>query len=460
MADLATELGRQMPFSIEAEQAVLGSILVDPESFEKIPNILSENDFYLEEHKQIYAAMQKLFLESKSIDVVTLLDTLVHDGVYSTNEDGIKYIKDIAESVPSASNIVDYAKIVREDSQLRSLINECGEITDNAFAHTDKATAIIGDAEQRIFQLAQGNDTKEFATIKQVLHQTLDNLKKIQANGIDALTVKTGYSALDDILVGMGKSDLVIVGARPGMGKTSFALNLALSIAKSFSHKDETKDNAIAIFSLEMSNEQLVTRMLSSEALVDSKALRSGKLSSSDWEKLAATSTIMSKINILIDDNSDMTITQMKSKLRRVKDLGLVVIDYLGLMHSDRRIDNRVQEISDITRNLKIMAKEFNVPVIACAQLSRASVDKGVGRRPTLTDLRDSGSIEQDADIVMFIHREEYYNETPENKNLAEIIVAKNRHGSTSTAKLNWIGEFTKFTVREENREEAPPVYG
>ena len=456
MADLAQELGRKMPFSAEAEQSVLGSILIDPESFTKIPAIISEQDFYLDEHRKIYAAMQKLFLENRSIDPVTLMDALVHEGVYDHDE-AQRYIRLIAEIVPTAANILEYARIVRDQSQLRSLITACGEISDNAFSQNDKASVIIGDAEQRIFELAQGKDTREFEHIKDVLHSTLANLKVIQNEGIDSMTVKTGFSGLDDLLVGMGNSDLVLVGARPGMGKTSFTLNVATQVARNFANREDDKDKCVCIFSLEMSNEQLVTRLLSSEALVDSKSLRSGKLSQDDWKKLAEAAMLLSKTNIYVDDTTDLTITGMKAKLRRMRNLGLVVIDYLQLMKSDRRIDNRVNEVADISRNLKIMAKELNVPVITCAQLSRGPEENGKGRRPVLSDLRDSGAIEQDADIVMFLFREGYYNETPENKDLVEVIVAKNRHGGTGTAEMNWIGQFTKFTTREL-RDDAPPM--
>ncbi|MDD6264958.1 MAG: replicative DNA helicase [Clostridia bacterium] len=448
---LSEELGRKLPFSLEAEQSVLGSILVDPECFNKLPSIVSESDFYLEEHKGIYSAMQKLFLESKMIDPVTLMSELVKNGTYKTEEDGTRYIKLIADVVPTAENVSEYAKIVRNNSLLRSLIEECAEISDIAFSGSEDASRVIGDAEQRIFSLAQGNESKEFRHIKDVLVSEMNLLKKLQTEGTAAMNIPTGFSGLDKVLVGLGNTDLVLVGARPGMGKTSFALNIATSVARSF--KERGEDKKVCIFSLEMSNEQLISRILSSEAMIESGHLRSGNISGEEWKKLAEAASLLSECQIYTDDTTGLTITAMKSKLRRARNVGMIVIDYLQLMQSDRRIDNRVNEVAEISRNLKIMAKEFGVPVICCAQLSRGPESR-TDKRPMLSDLRDSGAIEQDADVVLFLYRDEYYDDKEAGQNTAEIIIAKNRHGSTGKVNMGFIGKYTKFTTLSDRDDD------
>ncbi|MBE6686491.1 MAG: replicative DNA helicase [Ruminococcaceae bacterium] len=450
MPELTDEFGRRMPFSLEAEQSVLGSILIDPEAFTTLPQVISSSDFYLEEHQNIYAAMQSLFLANDTIDPVTLIDSLVKQGVYDVEKSN-QYVRLLAEIVPNAANVREYAKIVRDKSKLRQLIEQCKEITDNAFSAQDDASMIIGDAEQRIFSLAQDNTQRSFAHIKDILVNTWNSIKLVSTEGVGATTVPTGFSGVDRLLVGMGKSDMVLIGARPGMGKTSFALNIATKAAQRF--RKEGSDKCVCIFSLEMSNEQLVQRVISSEAMIDSTNLRSGSLSKEEWAKLADTSSILSDLNILVDDTTGMTITGMKAKLRREKNVGMVIIDYLQLMQSDRKIDNRVNEIGDISRNLKIMAKEFNVPVICCAQLSRGPEGR-TDKKPMLSDLRDSGAIEQDADIVMFLYREEYYDKE-KNQNTAKVIIAKNRHGGTGDVDVGWLGKFTKFSDLTDM--EAPP---
>ncbi|MDD4772661.1 MAG: replicative DNA helicase [Eubacteriales bacterium] len=449
------ELGRRLPFSLEAEQSVLGSVLIDPESFNDIANIITHEDFYIADHREIYLSMQELFLQNRTIDVVTLIDMLVKRGLYATNDQGRAYIKVIAEMVPSASNVRDYARIVREKSLLRSLIAACGEITETAYASHDEVNTILDNAEQKIFNIVQGNEKKGFRHIRDVIIAVYDHLKSLSENPEAEKGIPTGFSELDKVLVGLGAGDLVLVGARPGMGKTSFAMNIATMAAK------KTK-KSVAVFSLEMSCEQLVIRMLSSEALIDSYNMRTGRLSNEDWNKLAEAAGTLSECDILIDDTSGITVTGMKAKLRREKNLGLVVIDYLQLMQGERRNENRVQEVSEISRNLKLLAKELRVPVITCAQLSRAPESRS-GNIPQLSDLRDSGAIEQDADIVMFLYRPDYYKEGRDKKpdeikqNYAEVIVAKNRHGSTSTVPMGWFGQYTKFTTRSDL--EAPPEY-
>ena len=443
MAEL--DIQRKMPFSLEAEQAVLGSVLIDPERIGDLAGKLTENDFYLEEHRQIYSAMQKLFLQSRDIDLVTLIDTLVKDGVYE-KERCVSYMKVIAEIVPTASNLMDYAEIVKDKSLLRRLIGVCDEVSGAAFAEQDEARSVLDLASNRIDSLADDNRSGDFVHISDLLVQTYKQLDDLMKNG-ESLGTKTGYSGLDDLLVGMAAGDLILVGARPGMGKTAFALNIATNVARQ-------SKKAVCIFSLEMSNVQLVSRILSSEALVDSHDLRSGKLSDTDWKKLADVSAYLSECNILIDDTPGITVAGMKAKLRRVKNLGLIVVDYLGLMQSDRKIDNKVQEVAEISRSLKLMAKELGVPLICCAQLSRGPESR-TDKRPMLSDLRDSGAIEQDADMVLFLYRDEYYKEVtdPAKQNVAEVIISKNRHGSVGTVKLGWYGKYTKFSTLSNQEE-------
>ncbi len=438
------ELDRRMPFSQEAEQSVLGSVLINPASLDEITGMIRQDDFYLEEHQKIYSAMQAMYLKSRSIDPVTLVDELVTMGLYD-EAGGTDYIRLIAEIVPSATNVKDYARIVHEKSVIRKLIGACEEVADVAYSEQDDASRLVEMAESKIYAIAEDKDNKSFVHIRDALLGVYDHLQQLATNKDETLGMKTGFSGLDRVLVGMAKSDLVLVGARPGMGKTSFAMNLATNAAKA-------SKKAVCVFSLEMSAEQLVTRLLSSEALVDSYALRSGELSDEDWEKLAYASSSLSETEILIDDTTGMTVAGMMAKLRRVKNLGLVVIDYLGLMQSEHHNDNRVQEVSEISRNLKLMAKEFQVPVVCCAQLSRGPESR-TDKRPMLSDLRDSGAIEQDADIVMFLYRDEYYKDKDVPQSTAEVIVAKNRHGSTGKVEMGWIGKYTKFTTLDTEAE-------
>ena len=448
---METELiEKRLPFSMPAEQSLLGAVLIDPASLNEIAALMKGEDFYLEEHKQIYLAMQELFLANREIDVVTLIDMLVTRGVYD-KAGGEDYIRTLSEAVPDALNIKDYARIVKEKSILRQLISAAGEISESAYSEQESVTSILDHAENLIFKIAQGRDTQNFRHIREVLQDVYGHLQELRTNAEATQGTKTGFSLLDRVLAGMGKSDLVLIGARPGMGKTSFALNIATNVAK------QTK-KAVCIFSLEMSAEQLVNRVLASEALVNSYALRTGELTPEDWEHLAVASGELSGCDILIDDTSGMTVTAMKAKLRRVQNLGLVVIDYLGLMQGDRHNDNRVQEVSEISRSLKIMAKELMVPVICCAQLSRGPESR-TDKKPMLSDLRDSGAIEQDADTVIFLYRSEYYktDETANNQttSIAEVIIAKNRHGSTGNVPMGWNGQYTKFLTIEEGA--TPP---
>ena len=443
------ELIRKLPVSDLAEKSVLGSILIDPSSFDRIADLVSADDFHAPEHQQIFLAMRELYLQSHEIDVVTLIDMLVKRGVYDKSG-GESYIRAIAESVPTSLNIKDYAAIVRDKSILRQLIEASGSISDAAFAAQDDVQHILDFAENQIYRVAEGRETKNFVHIRDVIGTVYDNLHRLNNGEVEG--IPSGFSGLDRVLAGIGNSDLLLVGARPGMGKTSFCLNIGTNVAKA------TGKN-VCIFSLEMSAEQLVTRILSSEALVSSNALRTGKLNNDEWQRIAEAASQLVGCNILIDDTTGQTATAMKAKLRRVKNLGMVIIDYLQLMQSDRKIDNKVNEVADISRAMKIMAKELNVPVVCCSQLSRASEKRGEDKRPVLSDLRDSGAIEQDADVVLLLYRDSYYQTTDkENQevNIAEVIVAKNRHGETGTVKMGWIPQYTKFrTLASENEPGA-----
>ncbi len=446
---------KQMPVSIEAEQALLGAIIINPNCFDKVGGIITVDDFYLDEHKHIYSALLKMFVESKTVDTVTLVNRIVEEG--DRDEAGsIQYISQLANSVPSVANVKDYARIVKEKSLLRELINICDNISQDAYNEDSPVKTIIDSAEQRIFDLTHDNETKDFRHIRDVLQNVYQDIETLSETGGALTGLKTGFSALDNVIIQMGKGDFIILGARPGMGKTSFAMNIATNVAKN-------SGKAVCIFSLEMSAEQLVSRMLSSEALIDSKKIRTGQLESEDWENIAGVISSLSGCEIYIDDTSQISVAEMKSKLRRIKNLGLVVIDYLGLMQTTLNTDNRAQAVGEISRNLKIMAKDLGIPIICCAQLNRGTEGRtGENKKPTLADLRDSGSIEQDADIVIFLYRDEYYknisgasndkdNFQSSSVNTAEVIVAKNRHGSVKSVTMGFIGQFTKFRTLEED---------
>ncbi len=450
---------KQMPVSVEAEQALLGSIIIKPEAFDKIGGIISPEDFYLPEHRHIYAAIVKMFMQSKVIDPVTLVNALVEQGDRD-EAGGIQYISLISQSVPSASNIKDYARIVKDKSTLRRLITVCDEINTEAYDEASPVRDIVDNAEQKIFDISHNNDSRDFRHIRDIMQNVYQELELKCEQKSSPSGTKTGFSGLDQKLIEMSAGDFIIVGARPGMGKTSFAMNIAVNVAKS-SHK------SVCIFSLEMSGEQLVTRILSSEAMIESTSLRSGQLKPEDWDNVAGVISSLSGCDIYIDDTSAISATDMKAKLRRIPNLGLVVIDYIGLMQSTTSSDNRAVQVGEISRNLKIMAKDFGVPIICCAQLNRGTESRSAGdRRPTLSDLRDSGSIEQDADVVMFLYREEYYKDigaksdggTDDAANTAEVIVAKNRHGEVGVVKMGWVGQFTKFrTLEDESKYGQPP---
>lgn len=449
MADLDNI--RKMPFSLEAEQAILGTVIIDSEKFVEIAT-LRETDFYLEQHKQIFIAMRDMFNNNRVIDPVTLIDALTQMGTY-TEGDAAKYIKLLVDLASDAANIEEYSKIIQDKAMLRQLIEASRDISDLAYSEKGDVAEAVNYAEQRIYSISQDKYQDGFDRIRDVIVEHYKTLKLLKENPDILAGTPTRFDTLDRVLIGMGKGDLIVVGGRPGMGKTSFCMNVATNVAKS-------TDKNIAVFSLEMSSEQLVSRMLSSEALIDSANMRTGQLTDDDWRHLAEASSVLSNTNIYIDPNPNVTPTAMKSKLRRLDNLGLVIIDYLQLMNPDVPTDNRVLDIASITRSIKLMAKEFEIPIILCSQLARASENRK-DRQPMLSDLRDSGAIEQDADIVLFIYRSDYYERKdgevaePENQNsdyiLAECNVAKNRHGSTGVVKLAWVGKYYKFMSIEDN---------
>ena len=437
----------QLPYSAEAEQAVLGAIILDSNVFDKVLDYVKAPEyFYVSSHKQIFEQMIRMMNFGESIDFVTLLESLKQNNTFD-DATGKTYLMSLAENCPSISNAVSYAKIVEEKYLLRRLITASRTTVEEAMDQVEDVNLLIDSAEQKLFDIRNGNQKSGLERIDSVILQTFDRLDSLNKEADDGIKpIPTGIGDLDRVITGLNRSDLIILAARPGMGKTSFALNIARNAACQFK-------KTVAFFSLEMSKEQLASRLLSSEAMVGGTKLRTGKLSDEEWQRLIPASDVLKNAKLYLDDSSTVTIAEMKSSLRRLKNVDLVVIDYLQLMASGRRIDNRVQEISAITRNLKIMAKEMNVPVITLSQLSRASEQRTGDHRPQLSDLRDSGSIEQDADIVLFLYREGYYdkqsgdNPNPTaDMNSGECIVAKNRHGESTTVKLHWQGEFMRFS--------------
>ncbi len=441
----------ELPYNLEAEQTVLGALLIDPESLSVAMNYIKPESFYVSKHRDLFAIIVRLFSLGVSADIITVINEAVRDGIFESTGAGKEYLASIMESVPTTKNIESYCKIVEEKYYVRSLISAARDIIEASTTGQEDAMHLLDYAEQKIYDIRQGKSSDGLVKIDQVVLDAYDELgRKSGPDREKYLGAKSGFNDLDNVITGLNKSDLLIVAARPAMGKTSFVLNIASNVARF------NKDIEIVIFSLEMSKEQLVTRMLSSESLVESEYLMKGNISGEQWEKLAEGAERLSGMNMYLDDTAGITVPQMKAKLRRLKNPGLVIIDYLQLMNSSRRIDNRVNEISEITRQLKLMAKELNVPVITLSQLSR-SVESRTDKRPILSDLRESGSIEQDADIVMFLYRDGYYNKENPDQTLAECIVAKNRHGETGTVNLRWNGQYTLFMGAERfNNPNAP----
>ena len=441
-----------MPHSVEAEQAVLGSMLIDDRCVSEVVARLLPEDFYLRQNREIYQVLYGMFNRFETIDPVTVLDRMKQAGVYDENN-SVGYLRQLMEITPTAANVLEYASIVADKALLRRVGETAGELTSMVRGEEGTAHQILEAAEQRIYAIRQGRSARDMAHISTVMSSVWDIIKERQESGEEFPGISTGLVDLDKRISGLNNSDLIILAARPGMGKTSLALNIACEAGK---HSGKN----VAIFSLEMSREQLGMRLLSTECLVDNKKLLTGRVSGEEeWNRVAMGVASLSQTRIYIEDDASLSVAEINAKCRRIKDLGLVVIDYLQLMTSaggpTRASDNRQQIVSDMSRSLKLMAKELNVPVICLSQLSRANEARAASqRKPMLSDLRESGSIEQDADIVMFIHRESYYSDDAENPNIAECIVAKNRHGETGSVMLEWRPEYTVFRNLAYNYDE------
>ncbi len=437
---------RQMPHSLEGEQAVLGSMLIDERCIKDVMDKLQPDDFYLRQNREIFDTIYSMFVYSKPIDGITVCEEMQKNGTYD-EQTTRSYLAQLMEITPTSANVMEYVEIVRDKSLMRRMAQAAAEITAMVQEGVGEAHDMLEAAEQKIYAIRRGRSAQDMVPISTVLPDVLDHLNEMsEREGTKIAGLSTGLSAVDAKISGLNKSDLVLLAARPGMGKTSMALNVALNVAK------DTKQT-VAIFSLEMSKEQLATRLLSSEALVENTRLINGDLRETDWVKIADAASALSRTDIRIDDNPLLTVADMNAKCRRLDNLGLVVIDYLQLMTSAggkqaHSGESRQQAVSDISRMLKIMAKELNVPVICLSQLSRAN-EKRDDKRPMLSDLRESGAIEQDADIVMFLFREDYYSPDSEKRNIAECIVAKNRHGETGKVELRWMPEYTTFGTLE-----------
>ena len=442
-------LVRQMPHSPEAEQAVLGSMLIDAECVKDVMDQLRPEDFYLRANREIFETIYSMFVYSKPIDGVTVAGEMEKNGLY--NDNTRSYLLQLMEITPTSANVMEYAKIVRDKALMRAVATAAGDITAMVQEGTGSAGDLLEAAEQKIYAIRRGRNAQSMVTIGVVLQDVMERLAELTAAGGEKVPgLSTGFSAVDSKINGLNDSDLLLLAARPGMGKTSMALNVALSAAKE-------SGKTVAIFSLEMSREQLVTRLIATEGLVENTRLVTGNLRESDWVKIAEAASALSRTDIRIDDNPMLTVADMNAKCRRLDNLGLVVIDYLQLMTSaggkGYSGENRQQAVSDISRMLKIMAKELQVPVLCLSQLSRAN-EKREDKRPMLSDLRESGAIEQDADIVMFLYRDDYYNSDSEKRNIAECIVAKNRHGETGKVELRWLPEYTSFGTLENRYQE------
>ena len=432
---------RVMPHSVEAEQSVVGAMLMDKDAITTASEIISGNDFYQSAYGIIFDSMVELFNESKPVDLITLQERLKEKDV-PAEVASLEFVKELVTSVPTSANVKYYAQIVADKSMMRKLIKLNEEIANTCYAGKESLEAVLEKTEKAVFDLLQKRNTGEYVPIKQVVLNALDRIEKASKNKGTVTGIPTGFIDLDYKLSGLQPSDLVLVAARPSMGKTAFVLNIAQYMAFK-------KDKGVAIFSLEMSKEQLVNRLFSLESQVDAQALRTGNMKDSDWEKLIEGAGIIGKSNLIIDDTPGISVSELRSKCRKYKlehGLDIVIIDYLQLMTGSvgKNSESRQQEISEISRSLKGLARELNVPVVALSQLSRA-VESRPDKRPMLSDLRESGAIEQDADVVMFIYRDEYYNKDSEFKKQAEIIIAKQRNGPVGTVNLAWLGEYTKF---------------
>ncbi len=447
-----------MPYSLEAEQAVLGSILIDPSCITQVLILVKPEYFYLPQHKSIFIIMQEIDAVGGKIDPLIVLEKLKSEKVYD-DANGKKYLFQLADLVPSTENVEAYCNIIRERYYKRALINVSKNIIDDAANSDEQADLLLESAEQKIYDIRQGRVTRGPSKIGDIIvNEVYDKLQKL-SNPAEREKYKgytTGFIDLDKAITGLNKSDLVIIGARPAMGKTSLALNLARNTAMMGKKK-------VLFFSLEMTKEQLAQRVLSTEARVESTKMRTGNITREEWAKLATATALLSNCELYFDDTSNMTVSEMKSRIRRLRDVDAVFVDYLQLMKSGGRVESRVQEVSEITRNLKLMAKDLNIPVVVLAQLARSTEGRGKSHKPQLSDLRESGSIEQDADIVIMLYRDEYYASEKDNGpdetekppvNEAEFIISKNRHGPTTTIKVAWNGDYTLFSNLETIRND------
>jgi replicative DNA helicase len=452
MNDLFSE--RIPPQSIEAEQAVLGAIFLDPSALTLASEILIPEDFYRASHQKIFHAMLRVADKGEPVDLVTVTAELA-DTQQLEEVGGVSYLSELADAVPTAANVEYYARIVEEKSVLRRLIRTATSIAQDGYTREDEVDVLLDEAEQKIMEISQRKHSGAFKNIKDVLVQTYDNIEMLHNRKGEVTGIPTGFTELDRMTSGFQRSDFIIVAARPSVGKTAFALNIAQNVAT------KTNEN-VAIFSLEMSAQQLVMRMLCAEGNINAQNLRTGKLTPEDWGKLTMAMGSLSNAGIYIDDTPSIRVSDIRAKCRRLKQesgLGMVVIDYLQLIQgSGRNRENRQQEVSEISRSLKALARELEVPVIALSQLSR-SVEQRQDKRPMMSDIRESGSIEQDADIVAFLYRDDYYNKDSENKNIIEIIIAKQRNGPVGTVQLAFIKEYNKFVNLERRFDDAqiPP---
>lgn len=444
--------GIELPYSLETEQAVIGSILINPECVTVVLSQLKPDYFYMPQHKAIMDAIMILDTLGSRIDALTILDKLSSSDSFDM-ESGKNYLFQLAQMVPSAANVENYCKIVREKYFLRSLISISRETIDSALDGSAEADKLLDSAEQKIYDIRKGKSTSSLQRLSDVISaEVYPHLVQITSENADEYKgIPMGFSKLDEITSGLNRSDLILIGARPAMGKTSFALNIARNVSMT--------GKKVIFFSLEMSNEQLASRVLSTEARVESNKLRSGEISSDEWMRLAEATDRLTKCNLYFDDTASITVPEIKSKIKRARDVDCIIIDYLGLMESAKKKENRVQEVTEITRSLKMLAKDLKIPVVVCAQLSRGPEKNGkASNRPMLSDLRDSGSIEQDADIVMMLYREGYYKGSAQNADeidmtQADVDVAKNRHGSTERVKLHWDAQYTLFSTLEYRDE-------
>lgn len=439
------DLGKVPPHDIEAEQAILGCMLTDKDAVISAIEVLKEDAFYREDNKAIYLAILNLYSKNEPIDIITVKAELVESGNFE-RVGGLEYLAGLPEKVPTTANVDKYVKITEEKSMLRNLIHSANEIIALGYSETEEVDNIMDMAEKKIFALSQKKNAKGYTPIKDVLIESFAELEKLYNQKGHISGISTGFSDLDYKTAGLHNSDLIILAARPAMGKSALAINIATNSAIN-------NNISVAIFNLEMSKEQIGNRILCSEAMVDSNKIRTGQIEDDDWIKLASTLSRLSEAPIYIDDTPGISIMEIRAKCRKLKlekNIGLVVIDYLQLIQgSGKKNSSREQEISEVSRSLKILAKELNIPVIALSQLSRAAEQRKEDHRPMLSDLRESGSIEQDADLVVFLYRDDYYNEESEKKNVAEVILAKHRGGSTGTVELAWLPSYTKFANLE-----------